>query len=48
MVEFNIFRYDPDKGGEPYFQKYQFEPEKGMTILEGLIYINENLDPSVA
>jgi len=48
MVEFNIFRYDPDKGGEPYFKNYKFEPEKGMTVLEGLIYINENLDPSLA
>lgn len=48
MVEFRIFRYDPDKGGKPRFQSYKFEEEKGMTILEGLFYILENLDGSLA
>ena len=48
MVEFNIFRYDPDKGGEPKFKQYKFEEEKGMTVLEGLIYLSENIDPSLA
>jgi len=48
MVEFKIFRYDPDKGGKPHFQSYKFEAEKGMTILEGLFHIFENIDGSLA
>jgi succinate dehydrogenase / fumarate reductase iron-sulfur subunit len=48
MAEFKILRYDPDKGGEPYFQSFQIPAEKGWTVLDGLFYILENLDPSLA
>ncbi len=48
MVEFRVFRFDPEKNKEPEFQSYEFDPYKGMTILEGLYYILENLDSSLA
>jgi succinate dehydrogenase / fumarate reductase iron-sulfur subunit len=48
MTEFRILRYDPDKDTEPHWQTYNFESPKGMTVLEGLIYIFENLDHSLA
>ena len=48
MAEFKILRYDPDKDKMPYFQTFTFKEEKGMTVLEGLYYILENLDSSLA
>jgi succinate dehydrogenase / fumarate reductase iron-sulfur subunit len=48
MVEFRVFRYDPDKDGEPKFQSYKFEEPEGMTVLEGLFHILENMDNSLA
>lgn len=48
MTEFRILRYDPDEDKEPHFQTYTFDSPKGMTVLEGLIYIFENLDSTLA
>jgi succinate dehydrogenase / fumarate reductase iron-sulfur subunit len=48
MTEFRILRYDPDKDKEPHFQTYTFDSPKGMTVLEGLIYIFENIDSTLA
>ncbi len=47
-VTFKVFRFDPDKDKKPYFKKYTFEPEKGMTILEGLFHIQRKIDGSIA
>jgi succinate dehydrogenase / fumarate reductase iron-sulfur subunit len=47
-VTFKVFRYDPDNGRGPYFQDYEVLNEKGMTVLEGIFWILENLDPSLA
>ena len=47
-VTFKVFRYDPDNGKGPYFQEFQVEATKGMTVLEGIYWIMENLDPSLA
>jgi succinate dehydrogenase / fumarate reductase iron-sulfur subunit len=48
MTEFRILRYDPDKGQEPHFQTFTFDSPKGMTVLEGLIHIFENMDSTLA
>ena len=45
---FKVFRYDPDNGRGPRFQEFEVETHKGMTILEGLFYILETHDPSLA
>lgn len=45
---FRVLRFDPETDGKPHFQDYSVEPRKGMTILEGLFWIQEKLDGSVA
>lgn len=43
-----IQRYNPPKDSKPYYQKYEIPYKEGMTILDILIYIRENLDSSLA
>ncbi len=45
MVEFRVKRYD---GVKSYWQSFEVPTKKGMTVLEGLYYIKENLDSSLA
>jgi succinate dehydrogenase / fumarate reductase, iron-sulfur subunit len=47
-VTFRIQRYDPDKDSKPYFQLYKIELQHGMTILDALMHIKENLDPTLS
>ncbi|MFC1928953.1 succinate dehydrogenase/fumarate reductase iron-sulfur subunit [Chloroflexota bacterium] len=47
QMTFKIQRYDPEKGGVPYFQEFVVPSGRGMTVLDGLIYIKENLDSSL-
>ncbi len=47
-VKFKILRYDPEGDGKSRFQSYEVETRKGMTVLEGLFYIQEKLDGSIA
>jgi len=48
MPTFKVFRFNPDKDALPYFQEYKIPESKKMTVLEGLYYILENLDPTLA
>jgi len=48
MPTFKVFRYNPKTGDQAYFQTYQLPEIKGMTVLEGLYYILENIDPTLA
>ena len=48
MPEFKVFRYNPRKGEVASFQTYELPETKSMTVLEGLYYIIENLDPTLA
>jgi len=48
QVTFRIQRYDPEEGGPPYFQEFTIPLSRGMTVLDGLIYIKENLDSTLA
>lgn len=48
MTNFHIFRFDPKADAAPRFQDYEVPEEKGMTVLDGLIHILEELDPSLA
>ncbi|MFC1562435.1 succinate dehydrogenase/fumarate reductase iron-sulfur subunit [candidate division KSB1 bacterium] len=45
---FRIFRYDSTKEEPPKFESFEVPVEKGMTVLEGLMYIQDNLDGSLA
>ena len=45
---FKVFRYDSGKTESPHFQSYEVPVEKGTTVLDGLIYIQDYLDGSLA
>jgi len=47
-IIFKIWRYDPQKDVKPYYQDYQIEVKEGMTILDCLYYIKENIDATLA
>jgi succinate dehydrogenase / fumarate reductase iron-sulfur subunit len=48
MAKFSVFRYDRNNGAKPHFQDYDIPDIKGMTVLEGLFYILEELDSTLA
>ncbi|MBI4297552.1 MAG: succinate dehydrogenase iron-sulfur subunit [Chloroflexi bacterium] len=48
QVAFRVFRFDPQSDSEPRFDTFTVEAREGMNVLEGLFYILENLDGSLA
>ncbi len=44
----SVFRYNPDKDDEPYFQEFDVEYEPGMTVLDALLFIQDKYDSSLA
>ena len=46
IVEFKIKRFDP-QGKRHYTSTYKVPVRKGMTVLEGLLYIKDNLDETL-
>ena len=47
-VLFEILRYDPEKDKEPRMQTFEVPLTKGLTVLDGLIWIKENLDGTLS
>jgi succinate dehydrogenase / fumarate reductase, iron-sulfur subunit len=47
-VVFRVQRFDPEKDSKPHFQEFTVPVKHGTTVLEGLLYIKENLDTSLA
>ncbi len=47
-VIFRIRRYDPEKDDAPYYQDFTVPVAHGMVVLEGLWYIKEHIDPTLA
>lgn len=47
-LTFKVQRYLPGKDEKPYLQEFLVPLRKGMTVLDGLIYIKENLDNTLA
>jgi succinate dehydrogenase / fumarate reductase iron-sulfur subunit len=47
-VAFHVTRYNPENGRVPYVKTYQVPVREGMTVLDGLHYIKDELDPSLA
>jgi succinate dehydrogenase / fumarate reductase, iron-sulfur subunit len=47
-VIFEILRYNPEKDTLPYIQQFSVPVPKGMTVLDGLIWIKEHKDPSLS
>ena len=47
-VTIKVFRYDPSVDKEPVFKQYAVPYERGMSALNALDYIYQNLDSTVA
>ena len=47
-INFHVARYNPERDRDPYVQIYTIPVRAGMTVLDGLHYIKENLDASLA
>jgi len=47
-VNIETFRYDPQKDSSPYWRAYTIPFEDKNTVLGALLYIQENLDPTLA
>jgi len=45
-IKFRLFRYSGN--GEAEFKEYEVQVQEGMTVLDALIWIKENLDPTVS
>jgi len=47
-VTYKVQRFNPEKDSAPTFQEFTFATKRGMTVLDGLIYIKENLDSTLS
>jgi len=47
-VTYEVLRYNPAQGGKPRLQDYSVPVPKGMTVLDGLTWIKEHLDPTLS
>jgi len=47
QVTFKIQRYNPEGDNPPHFQEFTMPTSRGMTVLDGLLYIKENLDSTL-
>jgi succinate dehydrogenase / fumarate reductase iron-sulfur subunit len=47
-ITFKVQRYDPDKDKKPHIQVFTIPFKHGMTVLDGLIYIKENIDNTLS
>ncbi len=48
QINFHITRYNPDLDSAPSVKTYPIVVREGMTVLDGLHYIKEDLDPTLA
>ncbi len=46
-IEFKVLRFAPDRDKRPYFQSYKLMLQRGMTVLDALMHIKENQDPTL-
>ncbi|HOT96612.1 MAG TPA: succinate dehydrogenase iron-sulfur subunit [bacterium] len=47
-VTFEVLRYTPGADAKPRMQSYEVPAPKGLTVLDGLLWIKENLDPTLS
>jgi len=48
QINFHVTRYIPETDRAPYVKTYQVPVHEGMTVLDGLHYIKDNLDSTLA
>ncbi len=46
-ITFHVTRYNPETDRAPYVRTYTVPVREGMTVLDGLHYIKDNLDPTL-
>ena len=47
-ITVTVFRFEPSSDKEPHYQSYEVPLEKGMSAMNALDYIYQNLDGTVA
>ena len=47
-VTFRVYRFDPGVSISPYYDDFKIPYSKGLTVLDALIYIYENIDSSLS
>lgn len=47
-ISLTIYRFDPDRDKAPHLETHIIPREKGMTILDALFYVYENIDRSLS
>ncbi|TAL29559.1 MAG: succinate dehydrogenase [Spirochaetes bacterium] len=47
-IRVKVFRFDPSRDREPYYSDYSVPFEKGMSAMDALDYIYQNLDGGIA
>jgi len=47
-VRIQVYRFDPNGGENPHYDEYDIPFSKGLTVLDGLIYVYENVDSSLS
>lgn len=47
-VALEVFRYVPEEDDEPHFEQYTVPDEEGLTVLDALIHIRDEIDPSLS
>ena len=48
IIKFIVFRFNPAKDKKPTYKTYEVPYREGMTVLDGLNYIIENIDPTLS
>ena len=48
QIRFKIHRYNPENGAAPHMDEFVVPVRRGMTVLDGLLYIRDNLDSTLA
>jgi fumarate reductase (CoM/CoB) subunit B len=46
-IKIEVFRYNPELDVRPHYDSFKVPYRKGMTVLDALIYIHENIDPTL-
>ncbi len=47
-IQINVFRYDPSRDESPYYQTYTIPLEQGMSAMNALDFIYQNLDGTLS
>ena len=48
QISFHVTRYNPERDRQPYVTRFEVPVREGMTVLDGLHYIKDNLDSTLA